>query len=664
MSLGHGPSIVRNGLVFYLDAANQKSYDSTENLQLQSQTFDSGSWNKYHGVVNANTDIAPDGTQTADELENTFGTGQFSVYRDPTTVTLSIYTYSCYVKSGTQTWCRLQVAGSPSQWFDLTAGVAGAVTGAILSNTITDAGNGWWRCSVTFAATGTTSRTQTEGAVADGNLSNLIGATILIWGAQLELGSAPTAYYATEGTNKVRGTTLTDMTNNGWTGTVSGNTTFLTDNKGTFDFDGTSTTYISTSFKPAGAARTLMFWINHNRVTSLDSGNQLNGTQEVGAYTYIGITEGGNVYYFAGTSGGAIASTALSINTWYQQCLVIEADGRRRVYTNDTEILNTTGSVGSLATAANQYGAVNNNHKLDGQMGPIMQYNRALTAEEVAQNFNALKGRFPLPTPPAPPVILDEPFSGSISSSADSLSVGAEQNSPTGIDWSSDGMILTLCGQAPQVITTWDAASAFTLAGCTARVTTVAPPVLNSLDGFWGESGSSFYHITTSGASGDNITRFNVSTPYDLTTQSSSSVFSVGGTSTVPTAGGAKPDGTKFYIGDNNTTLYQFSFGSAWTLSGSSYDSVSLSFSATVGQPRTIHWTNSGSILTIVGSRYAEQFTLSTAYDLTTAISGGVIDLDAYAGGVISGCRIVDGENSMYVTHDATDTITRLTWTG
>jgi len=307
-------------------------------------------------------------------------------------------------------------------------------------------------------------------------------------------------------------------------------------------------------------------------------------------------------------------------------------------------------------------------YRMTGNHAGAKLYNRALSAAEVRQNFNAHRGRFglgpnlvPLPTPP---VIIDAPFSGSISSSADSLLVSAEQNSPTGIDWSSDGMILTLCGQAPQVITTWDAASAFTLAGCTARVTTVAPPVLNSLDGFWGESGSSFYHITTSGASGDNITRFNVSTPYDLTTQSSSSVFSVGGTSTVPTAGGAKPDGTKFYIGDNNTTLYQFSFGSAWTLSGSSYDSVSLSFSATVGQPRTIHWTNSGSILTIVGSRYAEQFTLSTAYDLTTAISGGVIDLDAYAGGVISGCRIVDGENSMYVTHDATDTITRLTWTG
>lgn len=190
------------------------------------------------------------------------------------------------------------------------------------------------------------------------------------------------------------GTAVTDITNNGWTGTMNANVVYSSNNVGTFDFDGSASTYISTSYKPPGSERTLLYWINHNRVTGLHNGYQLNGTQEVGAYTYIGIAEGGNVYYFGGATGGELAGTALSPNTWYQVCLVIEGDGSRRVYTNEEEILNTTGSVGTLATAANQYGALNGQYLLDGQMGPIMQYTKALTTTEVRQNFNALRGRF------------------------------------------------------------------------------------------------------------------------------------------------------------------------------------------------------------------------------------------------------------------------------
>ena len=34
------------------------------------------------------------------------------------------------------------------------------------------------------------------------------------------------------------------------------------------------------------------------------------------------------------------------------------------------------------------------NHNFNGQMGPTMIYNHTLSAQEVLQNYNALKGRF------------------------------------------------------------------------------------------------------------------------------------------------------------------------------------------------------------------------------------------------------------------------------
>jgi hypothetical protein len=63
MSLGHGASIVRDGLVLHLDAANPKSYNP--NLIEYGHTFDNGYWTIVGVSFDSTTELAPDGTNTA-----------------------------------------------------------------------------------------------------------------------------------------------------------------------------------------------------------------------------------------------------------------------------------------------------------------------------------------------------------------------------------------------------------------------------------------------------------------------------------------------------------------------------------------------------------------------------------------------------------------------
>ena len=93
-------------------------------------------------------------------------------------------------------------------FFDLSNGSVGTIddnsTGNVLSTTIEDVGNGWYRCSVTYVA---------SSALHDIGVSDSDGArsftangtsSILIYGAQLEAGSTPSSYMPTNGATFTR----------------------------------------------------------------------------------------------------------------------------------------------------------------------------------------------------------------------------------------------------------------------------------------------------------------------------------------------------------------------------------------------------------------------------------------------------------------------------
>jgi len=190
------------------------------------------------------------------------------------------------------------------------------------------------------------------------------------------------------------GTTWTDISENGNNGTLTNGPTFNSGNGGSISFDGTDDR-VSTSFKPSGY-RSYFIWIKYNIITGLSNGYSLTGTQELNAYNYVGISNGGYFYYYFGTNGEQLNSTVLSTNIWYNQGLTLSSDGYARAYLNGTLISTLSSGVGNTATNEFSIGCINQNHFVNGNISSVIQYNRTLSTTEILQNYNAQKSRFGL----------------------------------------------------------------------------------------------------------------------------------------------------------------------------------------------------------------------------------------------------------------------------
>jgi hypothetical protein len=178
-------------------------FPSVTNLETYSEQFDNAAWSKQAATITANAVTAPNGTLTADKLEETATTNIHWAYQDPAAVANTTYTLSAYLKAAERTKARAALINSDGTnvsetIVDLTAGSIVSATGTA---TITSAGNGWWRVTLTGTLNGTATRARTylQTALADNsfNYAGTAGSGIYIWGAQLELGSTASTYIPT-----------------------------------------------------------------------------------------------------------------------------------------------------------------------------------------------------------------------------------------------------------------------------------------------------------------------------------------------------------------------------------------------------------------------------------------------------------------------------------
>jgi len=124
------------------------------------------------------------------------------------------------------------------------------------------------------------------------------------------------------------------------------------------------------------------------------------------------------------------------------------------------------------------------------------------------------------------------------------------------------------------------------------------------------------------GYGGDAVQEYSLSTAWDVSTASHSTSFSV--SSQEPNSQGLfiKPDGTKFWITGNSDKVWQYSISTAWDISTASYDSVNFTANSPVTLPVGIEFKSDGTkmyIIDVFGTQSVYQFSLSTAWDLSTA---------------------------------------------
>jgi hypothetical protein len=201
------------------------------------------------------------------------------------------------------------------------------------------------------------------------------------------------------------GTTWTDLSGNGKNYTLTNGPTYSsTTNGGVITFAGASSQYATTATTLYNSttfpAYTMNLW-----AYPTGAGNfvQVDGqtTPNTGYhYSAIEISAAG-VIKFGQWIGSmtTIATSTQSLNAWYN--LVI-------TYSNSLAIAYVNGvSVGTSATTWSAPGAntfmalmatdttnMGTGAYASGSLGAFMVYNRALTADEVATNFNALRGRY------------------------------------------------------------------------------------------------------------------------------------------------------------------------------------------------------------------------------------------------------------------------------
>ena len=125
------------------------------------------------------------------------------------------------------------------------------------------------------------------------------------------------------------------------------------------------------------------------------------------------------------------------------------------------------------------------------------------------------------------------------------------------------------------------------------------------------------------GLGSKTVYQYTLSTGWDLSTASYDSVsFSVASQDIYPYGMAFSSDGTKMYIaGIQNDRVYQYTLGTAWDLSTTSYDSVSFSVSSQTGYPYTSAFSGDGTKMYIINGSADTilQYTLSTGWDLSTA---------------------------------------------
>jgi hypothetical protein len=184
-----------------------KWYDQSgigDNLLLQSQTFENAYWSKNLITLSADTTTAPDGTLTADSILETATSGNHYLgLSSGLTLTNQSYTLSCYLKANQRSWGFVSLydgTTSLAAWFDLQNGVVGTVQSGATA-TIQNAGNGWFRCSITrVMSTALTNNFIGIGPSLSDNTPVYLGVSgsgVYIWGAQLSLGSELLRYQPT-----------------------------------------------------------------------------------------------------------------------------------------------------------------------------------------------------------------------------------------------------------------------------------------------------------------------------------------------------------------------------------------------------------------------------------------------------------------------------------
>jgi hypothetical protein len=394
----YGPNIVTDGLVLYLDAANDKSFrgESTTNEVLS---------NIWSGDGGNQTDLIKGGETITNYtlMYNNYPTQlwtpgtSYNCYLNGVKINTSTvstdWTFSCYIKrEDGEAITNVNVY----MYFPTSDGFQAGI--------IEDMGDGWYRVHRT--------RTGAESNITLVGLTSLVpGVKYYLSGPQLEKKSYPTPYiqYGTSrGTTVATGGGVIDISNKENHGELKNGITYNSNNKGSLVFNGINE-YIdvgSSSDIILNTGGSICVWTKWSSYNGTSWSNTLvgKGGSSWPNHHYILFKESGTNHLLFSISNGTTylatngpSSRDIPLNSWFYAVATWD-DTYKRLYYN-SELEEEVNSVimpidSSAPVSIGRTGT--NGYYLDGNIALVQIYNRSLTNLEVIQNYNTIKTRYNL----------------------------------------------------------------------------------------------------------------------------------------------------------------------------------------------------------------------------------------------------------------------------
>ena len=387
MSLAHSPSIVTNGLVLAYDMNNTgRSWMGapTTNVLVDTNDLSTGNWaytlfgNWPATGATANAASDPNGQLTATKV-NASGYSRFQRYAVSANVT---YTFSLWVRN---------ISMTASVALRIATGLNGTLV-AYSYATYISLSSDWARysVSVTIPASGVN---QIEvGIDVSSNYPNS-NVYLHVWKPQLEVQSFATPFVSGTRSNA---RALLDLT--GQNTLTASSLTYVSDN--TFSLNGTGD-YISCGNLGAWFSQgTVSFWMYS---TAVENYRNPFTTHYVGGNTGLRFEQNsagtfGAVYgNDAGTYNGfSFLASGLQANTWYHVTSTWNTGTNTVIgYLNGVEKFNSANTYWATTMPSVTFGnGFSGTRYFTGKLPNAQIYNRVLTATEVAQNFQAIRGRY------------------------------------------------------------------------------------------------------------------------------------------------------------------------------------------------------------------------------------------------------------------------------
>ena len=194
-------------------------------------------------------------------------------------------------------------------------------------------------------------------------------------------------------------------------GTLVNGPTYSSANGGSIVFDGVDDyaeiTDSSNNFDLGGIDATLEFWIYIPSTSGADviigkGGNTTNWNLSDGFIYQVQYDNTNNRFTFIYNNGGGaagatfIGSGTQPINNWYQVVVVTTTANDIRFYVNTTNIVSATNAISKPTTRTRFRIGTDLSGNYTNARIPVVRFykNRALTAQEIQQNFNATRSRY------------------------------------------------------------------------------------------------------------------------------------------------------------------------------------------------------------------------------------------------------------------------------